>query len=87
MSMSKLIASAIITAAALPAASQAGPAPVPSFASEKCYGIAARGANDCGTQTHSCAGTASIARDGASWVYVPTGTCKKIAGGSLVSKS
>ena len=53
MNISNLIASAIITAIALPAISQAAPAPVPSFTSEKCYGIAARGSNDCGTQTHS----------------------------------
>jgi uncharacterized membrane protein len=87
MNMSHLIASAIITAVALPAISQAAPAPVPSYTSEKCYGIAARGSNDCGTQTHSCAGTASKAKDGASWVYTPTGTCKKIEGGSLSVKS
>jgi uncharacterized membrane protein len=87
MHMSNLIASAIITAATLPAVSQAGPAPLPGYTSEKCYGVAAAGANDCGTQTHSCAGTASRAKDGASWVYVPAGTCKKIDGGSLAPKS
>ena len=87
MNMSHLIASAIITAAALPAISQAAPAPVPNYTSEKCYGIAARGSNDCGTQTHSCAGTATKAKDGASWVYTPTGTCLKIEGGSLTAKS
>ncbi len=86
MNTSTLIACAIITAAALPAVSKAGPAPVPSYTSEKCYGVAAAGANDCGTQTHSCAGTASMAKDGASWVYVPTGTCKKIDGGRLAPK-
>ena len=87
MNISNLIASAIITAIALPAISQAAPAPVPSFTSEKCYGIAARGSNDCGTQTHSCAGTATKAKDAASWVYTPAGTCMKIEGGSLTAKS
>jgi uncharacterized membrane protein len=87
MNMSNLIASAIIAAVALPAISQAAPAPVPSYTSEKCYGIAARGSNDCGTQTHSCAGTATKAKDAASWVYTPTGTCMKIEGGSLTAKS
>lgn len=87
MNMSNLIASAIIAAVALPAISQAAPAPVPSYTSEKCFGISARGSNDCGTQTHSCAGTATKAKDAASWVYVPTGTCKKIEGGSLTAKS
>lgn len=87
MNMSNLIISAIITAVAMPAISQAAPSPVPSFSSEKCYGIAARGANDCGTQTHSCAGTSTVAKDGASWLYVPAGTCMKIEGGSLSPKS
>jgi len=86
--MSRILASAIAAAVALPAISQAAPtpAPVPSYANEKCFGIAARGGNDCGTATHSCAGTASKAKDSASWVYVPTGTCKKIEGGSLSAK-
>ena len=87
MNMSLLIAAAIISAVALPAISHAAPAPVPSYTSEKCYGIAARGSNDCGTQTHSCAGTATKAKDASSWVYTPTGTCKKIEGGSLSAKS
>lgn len=87
MNMSNLIASAIIAAVALPTISYAAPSPVPAYSSEKCYGVAAPGANDCGTQTHSCAGTATKANDAASWVYMPTGTCKKIAGGSLAAKS
>jgi uncharacterized membrane protein len=61
----------------------AEPAPIPAYTSEKCYGIAAASQNDCQTVTHSCAGEAKQARDPASWIYVPTGTCTKIAGGSL----
>lgn len=87
MNMSHLLASAIVTAIALPAIALAAPAPVPKYTYEKCYGIAARSANDCGTATHSCAGTATKANDPASWLYVPTGTCKKIEGGSLSAKS
>jgi uncharacterized membrane protein len=87
MKMSNLIASAIISAVALPAISQAAPAPVPTYTSEKCFGIAARGSNDCATATHGCAGTSTKAKDAASWVYVPAGTCKKIEGGSLTAKS
>jgi uncharacterized membrane protein len=82
MNMSKLLASAITAAVALPALSQAGPAPVPTFTSEKCYGIAARASNDCGTATHGCAGESTKAKDPASWIYVPAGTCKKIEGGT-----
>lgn len=49
---------------------------------EQCYGIAKAGMNDCQTATHSCAGTSTKDRDKASWIYVPAGTCAKIAGGS-----
>ena len=54
---------------------------------EKCYGIAKAGKNDCQTTTHSCAGTAATDAEGASWIYVPAGTCEKIAGGSLEPKA
>lgn len=50
---------------------------------EKCAGIAKAGMNDCGTSKHSCAGEAKVSGDPEEWVYVPTGTCKKIVGGKL----
>lgn len=54
---------------------------------EKCAGIAKAGKNDCGTATHSCAGTATV--DGApdDWVYVPVGTCEKIASGKVLPEA
>lgn len=52
---------------------------------EKCAGVAKAGKNDCGTAGHSCAGQAKA--DGKDeWVYVPKGTCDKIAGGTVVAK-
>jgi uncharacterized membrane protein len=86
MNMSRLVASAIAASVALPALAVAGPAPMPTFSSEKCYGIAAKAANDCGTASHSCAGSSTKAGDPASWLYVPAGTCEKIVGGSLKAK-
>jgi len=79
-----IAASAMLAALAAPlAASLAAPAPVPTtFTPEKCYGIAKAGLNDCQTATHSCAGTSTKDMDKASWIYVPAGTCAKIAGGS-----
>lgn len=53
---------------------------------EKCAGIAKAGANDCGTSTSSCAGTAKVDRDPEAWVLVPKGTCGKIAGGKVTDK-
>jgi uncharacterized membrane protein len=81
-----LVASAIGATAALPLIANAGPAAVPSYTHEKCFGVAAKGANDCGTASHSCAGESAKASDGQSWIYVPTGTCQKIQGGSLTAK-
>lgn len=81
-----LIASAIAAAVALPVsaiAQAAGPAPVPTYASEKCFGIAKAGANDCASMTgaHSCAGMSKADADPTEWVYVPAGYCSRIVGG------
>jgi uncharacterized membrane protein len=86
MNTSRLVTSAILAAVTIPSLTQAGPAPAPTFTSEKCYGIAAKNSNDCATPTHSCAGQSARAKDPASWIYVPAGTCTKIEGGKL-SKS
>ena len=82
-----LIASALAAAIALPAAAaQAGPTPEPSYASEKCFGIARAGANDCASATgsHSCAGMSPGAADPSEWVYVPAGYCDRIVGGKTM---
>ncbi|WP_456380815.1 BufA1 family periplasmic bufferin-type metallophore [Thiolapillus sp.] len=50
---------------------------------EKCMGIAKAGKNDCGTSAHACAGQATKDNDPEEWVYVPKGTCDKIAGGKV----
>jgi uncharacterized membrane protein len=82
---SRILAGALATAVSLMAANLAA---VPAFAAqegmEKCAGIAKAGMNDCQSASHSCAGTATV--DGAKddWVYVPSGTCQKIVGGTLL---
>jgi uncharacterized membrane protein len=45
-------------------------------ATEKCYGVAKAGENDCkaGAGT-SCAGTSKVDYQGDSWKLVPKGTC------------
>ena len=50
---------------------------------EKCYGVAKAGKNDCQTANSSCAGTSK--RDGQrdAWVYVPKGTCARLVNGSM----
>ena len=50
---------------------------------EKCAGIVKAGKNDCGTSVSSCAGSAKVDNDKEAWVYLPKGTCEKIAGGRI----
>ncbi len=52
---------------------------------EKCYGVSKAGKNDCSTAASVCAGTAKQDYQRDAWVYVPKGTCEKLAGGSLAS--
>jgi uncharacterized membrane protein len=48
---------------------------------EKCYGIAKGGQNDCGTAKHACAGQGAKAdNDPEEWKYVAKGTCEKMGG-------
>jgi uncharacterized membrane protein len=87
MKTSMLVASAVAATLALPLLANAGPAPTPTFQAEKCYGVNAKGGNDCAaTGSHSCAGEAKTARDPNSWIYVPAGSCQKIDGGSTTPK-
>ena len=48
---------------------------------EKCYGIAKAGKNDCASNGHACAGQSKNA-DKKEWIKVPVGTCDRIVGGS-----
>jgi len=52
---------------------------------EKCYGVAARGKNDCAEGAHSCVGQSTRDRDPESFVLVPKGDCQKLAGGKMQS--
>ena len=76
------IASAISALIANTALGQTHPEK-PTYKYEKCYGIAKAGKNDCFFSGNSCAGTLDRDRDPEAWIYVPKGTCTKIAGGSL----
>jgi len=58
----------------------------PKFESEKCYGIAKAGKNDCQTANSSCAGTSKRDGQGDAWIYMPAGACDRVVGGSLQPK-
>jgi uncharacterized membrane protein len=47
---------------------------------EKCYGVAKKGQNDCGTAKHSCSGEAAADNLPEEWKYVAKGTCEQIGG-------
>lgn len=56
--------------------------------SEKCYGIAKAGQNDCGTAKHACAGLgAKVDKDPNEWKYVTKGSCEKVGGKTMAPKA
>ncbi len=80
-------ASSLVGALALAAtitAAHAGPVAQPK-GSEKCYGVAKAGKNDCAAGIHSCAGQGTRNFDKSAYVYLPAGACAKLAGGSTVA--
>ena len=82
MLIATAVAGALGAAMAAQANAQSGPAPVPTYKAEKCYGIVKAGKNDCQTATSSCAGTSRRDNAADAWIYVPAGTCQKIVGSS-----
>ncbi len=74
------IAAALSTALLLAAQVQAqGPA------TEKCFGVAKAGKNDCQTAKSSCAGTSKTDSQGDAWISVPKGVCDKLVGGKTTA--
>lgn len=54
---------------------------------EKCYGIAKAGKNDCAAGPGTtCSGTSTKDGQGNAWMHVMKGNCEKIVGGSLEPK-
>ena len=75
-----------LAAAVTAAIAFAGTAGAQDAKTEKCYGVAKAGKNDCQTATSSCAGTSKKDAQTDAWISVPTGVCAKIVGGSTTSK-
>lgn len=50
---------------------------------EKCYGLAKMGMNDCSTATASCAGSATKDAQPDAFILMPRGLCEKLVGGKL----
>jgi uncharacterized membrane protein len=79
-SPNKLLQSAVAAILALSAVQAGAEDAKKEPATEKCYGIAKAGQNDCGTARHSCAGKAAKDNAPDEWKYVPKGTCEKMGG-------
>ncbi len=82
MNTTKLIVSGAIAglvslAASGVAVAQDKPA---AAAKEKCYGVAKKGTNDCGTAKHSCAGQAAADNIPEEWKFVAKGSCEAMKG-------
>lgn len=73
-----LTTGALLAATATPAANL-----VQCAEQERCYGVAKAGKNDCATAVSACAGTARQDNQKDAWVFVPKGSCAKLAGGTL----
>jgi uncharacterized membrane protein len=81
-----MMSAAVSSLIALGAASAAMAADDPN--TEKCYGVAKAGKNDCAGKGHACAGQ-SKGKDGDSteWIKLPKGTCDKLVNGSTAPKA
>ena len=74
-----LLAAVLGAATAAQAAEMSAPA---SAGKEKCYGVAKKGENACGSAngSHGCAGAAKVDYDGQEYKDVPKGTCELMKG-------
>ncbi len=52
---------------------------------EQCAGIAKAGKNDCATSSNACHGHVTVDSSAEAWIYLPKGTCDRIAGGHVVN--
>ena len=83
MNSKLIISSAIAGLVALGAAdgnAMAQDKKVEKIEKEKCFGIAKKAANDCGTASHSCAGKATADNVAEEWKFVAKGSCEKMGG-------
>lgn len=75
-----LTAMAVALALGTAFASVSLPAAAQSDDTEKCFGVALKGKNDCAAGAGTtCAGTSKIDYQGNAWKAVPKGTCEKTA--------
>jgi uncharacterized membrane protein len=79
-----LIRLALSSALALTGAALTTSAAAAESDKEQCAGIIKAGKNDCATSTNACHGHVTSDANPEAWIYVPKGTCAKLAGGRVV---
>ncbi len=85
MNSKLILSSAIAGLVALGTVSGAAMAQEKKAEKEKCFGIAKKAANDCGTAAHSCAGQAKADNVAEEWKFVAKGSCEKMGGNLKVA--
>jgi uncharacterized membrane protein len=78
----KLAVSALVAASAMASSTNVLAADEPRM--EQCAGIIKAGKNDCATSTNACHGHVTTDSNPEAWVYLPAGTCDRLAGARVV---
>ena len=60
------------------------PAAAADAGREQCAGVVRAGQNDCATTTNACHSHVETDASPEAWIYLPAGTCEKIAGARIV---
>jgi uncharacterized membrane protein len=75
---------AVSSAFALVGAATSGTATAADGATEQCAGIIKAGKNDCATSKNQCHGHVESDSFPEAWIYLPKGTCERLAGARVV---
>jgi uncharacterized membrane protein len=84
MRNSNLLHAAMTSLLAIGAASVAMSVSAEEAKQEQCAGVIKAGKNDCATSTNACHGHVTTDANPEAWIYLPSGTCEKIAGAQIV---
>jgi len=85
MSLKKIKKNALITSAiSLVLLTASSPSYSENTKKEQCAGVVKTGLNDCASSEHACAGMNTDDGYESDWLWVPIGTCTKIAGAHII---
>ena len=85
MRSSNLLHAAMTSLLAIGAASVAMSVSAEGAKQEQCAGVIKAGKNDCATSTNACHGHVTADSHPEAWIYLPAGTCERIAGAHVVN--